>query len=92
MSPDTWSYSLGKFLELLFYANNYKRNTKSNKDDYCKHSLFHQHDINFRLKNIQTTFTYSPIKVRKLDLPSIIKTITVSLLSHLFNFLISISF
>jgi 1-phosphatidylinositol-3-phosphate 5-kinase len=83
MSPDTWSYSLGKFLELLFYANDYKRNRMGNKEDYCKHSLFHHHDINFRLKNIQTTFMYSTIKVRKLDLPSIVKTITVRLKNYL---------
>ena len=77
MSPDTWSYSLAKFLELLFYANDYKRNTNSNKDDCCKHSLFHQHDIYFRFKNIQTLFSYSPVKIRRLDLPSVTSKITV---------------
>jgi hypothetical protein len=77
MSPDTWSYSLGKFLELLFYAKDYKRNIKLSKEDYCKHSLFHQHDIYFRFKNVQTYFSNSSIKIRRVDLPPILSEIKV---------------
>jgi hypothetical protein len=71
MAPDTWSYSLAKFLELTFHAKNY---TQFNNDDEhkCKHSLFQDHYQYFRFKNIVTVFSTSKITIRALNLPIII--------------------
>ncbi len=68
MSPQTWSFSLGKYLELTFYAGYYKR-LYTGANDYCNHSLFHQHDQYFRFKNMQTIFSYSKVRICQLDLP-----------------------
>ena len=71
MAPDTWSYSLAKFLELTFHAKNY---TQFNNDDEnkCKHSLFQDHYQYFRFKNIVTVFSTSKITIRILNLPIVV--------------------
>ncbi len=71
MAPDTWSYSLAKFLELTFHAKNY---TQFNNDDEnkCKHSLFQDHYQYFRFKNIVTVFSTSKITIRTLNLPIVV--------------------
>ena len=67
MSPDTWSFSLAKFLELTFHANSYYQ---FNSNQFvCKHSLFQDHYQYFRFKNIVTVFSSSKISIRYLHLP-----------------------
>jgi hypothetical protein len=68
MSPDTWSYSLAKFLELTFHGKQYHQfNDSSGRD--CKHSLFNDHYQYFRFKNIVTVFSLSNISMKSINLP-----------------------
>lgn len=75
MSPHTWSFSFGKFLEMTFYAHEYlslqlPSKSSSRQDDLiCVHSLFHGYDQYFRFKNMQTIFSYSKIQIKQLYLP-----------------------
>jgi len=68
MSPQTWSYSLAKFLELTFYAKNYCQ-FSDNQEAPCTHSLFQDHYQYFRFKNTITVFSLSKINIQTLNLP-----------------------
>ena len=78
MSPDTWTFSFAKFLELTFYAKNYHQFfniddlSQPNATYCCKHSLFQDHYQYFRFKNIVTVFSTSKISIRTLCLPTLI--------------------
>lgn len=71
MSPDTWSFSFAKFLEITFYASDYYQfyNADDHPSHCCKHSLFQDHYQYFRFKNIVTVFSTSKISIRTLYLP-----------------------
>ncbi len=68
MSPQTWSYSLAKFLELTFYAKNYCQ-FSDKQESPCTHSLFQDHYQYFRFKNTITVFSLSKINIQTLNLP-----------------------
>lgn len=72
MSPDTWSFSLAKFLELTFHAQSayHQFNSESNEPE-CNHSLFHDNYQYFRYKNVVTVFSTEKIVIKKLYLPEI---------------------
>jgi len=78
MSPDTWTFSFAKFLELTFYATNYHQFfniddlSQPNSTHCCKHSLFQDHYQYFRFKNIVTVFSTSKISIRTLCLPVVV--------------------
>jgi hypothetical protein len=78
MSPDTWTFSFAKFLELTFYATNYLQFfniddlSQPNSTHCCKHSLFQDHYQYFRFKNIVTVFSTSKISIRTLCLPVVV--------------------
>ena len=80
MSPDTWTFSFAKFLEITFYASNYSQfynpddpSSSTNSHSHCcKHSLFQDHYQYFRFKNIVTVFSTSKISIRTLYLPSFV--------------------
>jgi hypothetical protein len=78
MSPDTWSFSLAKFLELTFHSNAYKQfneeaTTTTNNAAYCcTHSLLQDHYQYFRFKNVVTVFSLSKININSLNLPNIV--------------------
>ena len=69
MSPDTWSFSLAKFLELTFHAKNYTQFNAPDDECKCKHALFQDQYQYFRFKNIVTVFSTSKINIRTIHLP-----------------------
>ncbi len=71
MSPDTWSFSMAKFLELTFHAKNYQQFNSNEETACCKHSLFQDHYQYFRYRNIVTVFSTSKINIRSLYLPEV---------------------
>lgn len=78
MSPDTWSFSLAKFLELTFHARNYHQYNSNNDlssacehDECCKHSLFQDNYQYFRFKNIVCVFSTSKIIIKTLHIPEV---------------------
>jgi hypothetical protein len=70
MSPDTWSFSMAKFLELTFHAENYKQFSQADEPLCCKHSLFQDHYQYFRYRNIVTVFSSSRIDLKYVYLPA----------------------
>jgi hypothetical protein len=76
MSPDTWSFSLAKFLEITFHSNAYRQfneeATNANSVNYCTHSLLQDHYQYFRFKNVVTVFSLSKISINSLNLPNIV--------------------
>ncbi len=68
MSPDTWSYSLAKFLELTFHGRAYHQFNNCDPVE-CKHSLFNDHYQYFRFKNIVTVFSLSKISMKSICIP-----------------------
>ena len=81
MSPDTWSFSLAKFLKLTFHTRSY---TQFNADDEpkCQHSLFQDHYQYFRFKNIVTVFSTSKISTKTLSLPPMALKCQVNLIEY----------
>lgn len=81
MSPDTWSFSLAKFLELTFHAHNYHQFSESTSTsggnnfeheyECCKHSLFQDNYQYFRFKNIVCVFSTSKIIIKSLHIPEV---------------------
>ncbi|CAF0732180.1 unnamed protein product [Brachionus calyciflorus] len=69
MSPDTWSFSLAKFLELTLHTQSAYHQFNPDSDHECKHSLFSDNYQYFRFKNIVTVFSASKITLKKLFLP-----------------------
>ena len=69
MSPDTWSYSLAKFLELTFHGKEYHQFNSDCDSLECRHSLFLDHYQYFRFKNIVTVFSLSKINLKQIHLP-----------------------
>ena len=69
MSPDTWSLSMAKFLELTFHAENYRQFNFNGEPNCCKHSLFQDQYQYFRYRNIVTVFSTSKINLRYVHLP-----------------------
>lgn len=75
MSPDTWSFSLAKFLELTFHARNYHQfcgGSDENSDCECKHSLFQDNYQYFRFKNVVVVFSTSKIVIKSLHIPEVL--------------------
>ena len=70
MSPDSWSFSLAKFLELSFHSQSaYHQFNPDSIESPCNHSLFDYNYQYFRYKNILTVFSSSKINIKKLFLP-----------------------
>ncbi|XP_034244231.1 1-phosphatidylinositol 3-phosphate 5-kinase isoform X2 [Thrips palmi] len=74
MSPDTWSLSFGKYLELRFHGDMYcLREEHVDKADQasspCSHSLHHDFYQYFAYRNIVASFKYSPIFIWEVSLP-----------------------
>jgi hypothetical protein len=69
MSPDTWTYSLAKFLELTFHGKTYHQFNNFDTLE-CNHSLFNDHYQYFRFKNIVTVFSLSKINLNNIFLPA----------------------
>jgi hypothetical protein len=77
MSPDTWSFSLAKFLELTFHAHNYHQYNGPDEGAVCKHALFQDHYQYFRFKNVVTVFSTSKIIIKSLQIPELVLKSTV---------------
>ncbi len=74
MSPDTWSFSMAKFLELTFHAINYQQFDESAVCPSCPHSLFQDQYQYFRFRNVVTVFSTSRINLRRACLPATVLT------------------
>lgn len=81
MSPDTWSFSMAKYLELTFHGDNYKQFSQTDDPVCCKHSLFQDHYQYFRFRNIVTVFSSSKIDLKYVCLPATVLASTDNL-SH----------
>lgn len=81
MSPDTWSFSMAKYLELTFHGENYKQFSQTDDPVCCKHSLFQDHYQYFRFRNIVTVFSSSKIDLKYVCLPATVLSSTDNL-SH----------
>lgn len=79
MSPDTWSYSLAKFLELTFHGKTYHQFNNNSDSHECHHSLFIDHYQYFRYKNIVTVFSLSKINLKSIQLPADVLNLSVSI-------------
>jgi len=74
MSPDTWSFSMAKFLELTFHAASYQQFDESGGCTSCRHSLFQDQYQYFRFRNVVTVFSTSRINLRRACLPQTVLT------------------
>lgn len=66
MSQDTWSFSFAKYLELRFYAVDYK---KRGDVDTCSHSLHHDHYQYFAQNKSVAIFKYTPVFIWEVAFP-----------------------
>lgn len=80
MQRDTWCLSFGKYLEMRFHSHAYKRR-RLESDEYdstteimktCSHSLHRDHVQYFSYNGIVASFSYTPIEVWEIQLPSLI--------------------
>lgn len=80
MQKDTWCLSFGKYLEMRFHSHAYKRR-RLESDEYdstteimktCSHSLHRDHVQYFSYNGIVASFSYTPIEVWEIQLPSLI--------------------
>ncbi|KAL9957912.1 hypothetical protein ACROYT_G034867 [Oculina patagonica] len=67
LSPEAWALSFAKYLELRFYAGNYKRRASVQP---CGHSLHKDHYQYFAYANMVASFKYRPIKLLEIAIPS----------------------
>lgn len=83
MQKDTWCLSFGKYLEMRFHSHAYKRRHLE-IDEYdpmtehtatCSHSLHRDHVQYFSYNGIVASFTYTPVEVWEINLPSLIVTL-----------------
>lgn len=79
MQPDTWCLSFGKYLEMRFHGHAYRRRClDSNEKDptatatTCNHSLHRDYVHYFSYNGIVASFSYTPIDVWEISLPSLI--------------------
>ncbi|RWS02330.1 Csa-PIP kinase-like protein [Dinothrombium tinctorium] len=69
LSPDSWSLSFAKFLELKIYGNKYVRRLSEELSSCTKHSLFNDSVQYFAYKQMVASFKYVPIVLREIVLP-----------------------
>lgn len=99
MQQDTWCLSFGKYLEMRFHSHAYRRrrletSEKDAKMDIsndtaataCNHSLHRDYVHYFSYNGIVASFSYAPIEVWEISLPSLIvgleKTLSIESSSH----------
>lgn len=86
MQKDTWCLSFGKYLEMRFHNHAYRRRCLDTKEAeqcdadggnnaVCTHSLHRDYVQNFSFNGIVATFSYTPIDVWEINLPSLIVTV-----------------
>lgn len=73
MSPETWSLSLAKYLELSFYGERFTM-----RDSGCQHSLHHDHVRYFGQGEQLVCFDYEPITLLELSMPSVHSLIAIN--------------
>ncbi|KAJ3096281.1 1-phosphatidylinositol-3-phosphate 5-kinase [Phlyctochytrium bullatum] len=64
MTPDTWKYSFGKYLEIIFYHKETVSSTVC-----CPHDIHRQHLRFFALKNFAVRFEYETIDLLEISVP-----------------------
>uniref|UniRef100_T1E1T0 1-phosphatidylinositol-3-phosphate 5-kinase n=1 Tax=Cupiennius salei TaxID=6928 RepID=T1E1T0_CUPSA len=69
MSQDTWSFSFAKYLELRFYAVDYKRR---GANELCFHSLHHDHYQYFAQNQSVAIFKYTPVFIWEVAFPAFV--------------------
>lgn len=69
MSQDSWSFSFAKYLELRFYASDYK---KRGAVEVCSHSLHHDHYQYFAQNKSVAIFKYTPVFIWDVAFPAFV--------------------
>ncbi|KAJ1950938.1 Mitochondrial distribution and morphology protein 12, partial [Dispira parvispora] len=65
MSEETWKFSFGKFLEILFYHKQLHC-----RADLCPHAINHHHVLNFGYRELAARFYYAPVPLYEVSIPS----------------------
>lgn len=73
ISNDTWCLSFAKFLELKFHGHSFTRRNNIDEETkpVCSHSIHRDHIQYFSSNGVIASFTYNPVDVWEIKLPSL---------------------